>query len=67
MPCSKKPFKWVPKKVTKSPFRTLKRAKNSLTLYRKKRSIGFTARSSLKSMGIIPRANGCYELGVKYR
>lgn len=33
---------------------------------RQGKSIGFTAKSSLKSMGRISRSSGCYELGNKY-
>ena len=33
---------------------------------RQGKSIGFTAKSSLKSMGRISRSSGCYELGSKY-
>ena len=54
------------RKVSKSPFKTLKRAKNAEKDYYKGKSIGFTARSSLKSMGRIKRSSGCYELGSKY-
>ena len=32
----------------------------------KGKSIGFTRKASLKSMGLIPRSNGCYVLGNKY-
>ena len=59
-------FAWNPDFVKKSPFRTLKRAKDALRSYKNGKSIGFTARSSLKSMGILPRSSGCYELGQKY-
>jgi hypothetical protein len=43
-------------------------AKNLLTLRRYKRgnSIGFTARSSLKAKGILPRSSGKYVLGPRY-
>lgn len=54
------------KKVSKSPFKTLKRAKNAEKRYYQGKSIGFTGRSSLKSMGRIQRSSGCYELGSKY-
>jgi hypothetical protein len=34
--------------------------------FRQGKRIGFTARSSLKSMGRISRSSGLYELGRKY-
>jgi hypothetical protein len=63
--CTKKvPYN---KKVKRSPFKTLKRAKAAERSFYQGKEIGFTARSSLKSMGRIKRASGCYELGSKYR
>lgn len=64
--CSKKPYSLNTRKVARSPFRTMNTARKALNRYTRKQSIGFTATSSLKSMGIIPRASGCYELGAKY-
>jgi hypothetical protein len=65
--CYKKPFPWNITKVSRSPFRKLKTAKKAeKSFFNGKKSIGFTARSSLKSMGRIPRSSGCYELGKKY-
>jgi hypothetical protein len=43
------------------------RVKKAERNYKRGKSIGFTARSSLKSMGRIPRASGCYVLGDKYK
>jgi hypothetical protein len=65
-PCARKPFAFAGKKVRRSPFKTLKRARNAEKAYKKGRSVGFTATSSLKSMGRVPRSNGCYRLGNKY-
>lgn len=53
-------------RIRKSPFQTLRRAKDAERRYRTGKKIGFTARSSLKAMGIVPRASGCYMLGPKY-
>ena len=64
--CRSKPFAWSGSSVSKSPFRTMKRARLAEKKVRQGKSIGFTARSSLKSMGRIPRSSGCYELGSKY-
>jgi len=64
--CKKTPFAWNDNNVKKSPFRTLRNAKNAERSFHAKRSIGFTATSSLKSMGRIPRSSGCYVLGPKY-
>ena len=55
------------KKVKKSPFKTLKRAKAAERNFYQGKDIGFTATASLKSMGRIKRSSGCYELGSKYR
>ena len=65
--CSKKPFAWANSFVKKSPFKTMKRAKDAFMRQKAGKSIGFTARSSLKSMGKLPRSSGCYQLGQKYR
>lgn len=53
-------------KVAKSPFKTLKKAKMAEKLFSDGKSIGFTAVSSLKSMGRVKRSSGWYELGAKY-
>ena len=67
MTCKKKPFGWTTRRVARSRFKTLRKAKNVESAYRAGLSVGFTAKSSLKSMGRIPRSTGCYELGAKYR
>ena len=64
--CRKKPFSWQTRSVKKSPFRNLTRAKAAERDFLAGRSVGFTARSSLKSMGRIPRSSGCYVIGSKY-
>ena len=65
-PPRSKPFPWNKARVARSPFKTMKRAQASLKAWKEGRPIGFTATSSLKSMGKIPRASGKYELGEKY-
>lgn len=55
--CRRRPYPWNKQALARSPFRTRKGV-----FYR-----GFTARSSLRSMGRWPRASGCYEIGDKYR
>ena len=65
--CKKKRYSWNTRKVSRSPFKTLNRAKDAERAFWKNQPLGFTARSSLKSMGIVPRFTGCYELGSKYR
>ena len=67
MICKKRPFGWNTRRVARSRFKTLRKAKNVESAYRAGLSVGFTAKSSLKSMGRIPRSKGCYELGAKYR
>ena len=64
--CRTKPFSWKTRSVKKSPFKALAAAKKAESAYWGKRSIGFTATSSLKSMGRIPRASDCYVVGPKY-
>lgn len=62
------PYAWNSSRVSKSPFKNLDTAKKAEAKYKKdKNSIGFTQKSSLKSMGRIPRSNGKYELGDKYK
>ena len=63
----KTPKPWNTRKVAKSPFRKLETAKRAYKRWTRKQPIGFTAISSLKSMGIIPRSSGCYVLGNKYK
>jgi hypothetical protein len=65
--CRRKKFAWNTRKVARSPFRNLTRAIRAEKMAASGRRIGFTATSSLKSMGRMPRANGCYELGAKYQ
>lgn len=64
--CRSTPFAWSQRSVAKSPFQTMKKARLAEQKVRQGKSIGFTARSSLKSMGRISRSSGCYELGSKY-
>jgi hypothetical protein len=62
-----KPIPWNSEAVAISPFKTLDKAKTAEKAFKKHESIGFTATSSLKSMGRIPRASGHYEVGKKYQ
>ena len=64
--CRTKPFSWKTRSVKKSPFKGMTAAKKAESSYWAKRSIGFTATSSLKAMGRIPRSSGCYVIGPKY-
>jgi hypothetical protein len=64
--CKKTPYAWKSSSIKKSPFRKLERAKDAERQYKAGKSIGFTAISSLKSLGRIPRSDGCYVLGSKY-
>lgn len=65
--CRKQKFAWNTRRVARSPFRNLGRARAVERDFHAGHSVGFTARSSLKSQGRVPRANGCYELGAKYQ
>lgn len=62
-----KPFPIVQKRVSKSPFTDIKDVKDTLNKWKKKQSIGFTRISSLKAMGLIPRASGEYVVSPKYQ
>jgi hypothetical protein len=48
-------------------MKTPVRVREVLRRYRRGESIGFSLFSSLRSMGLIRRAHGRYELGEKYR
>jgi hypothetical protein len=65
--CKKQRFAWKTRRVQRSPFKTLANAKKAESAFWSGKSVGFTAKASLKSMGRIPRSDGCYELGSKYR
>jgi hypothetical protein len=62
-----RPIPWSSAAVAISPFQTLERAKEAEKAHKRNESIGFTATSSLKSMGRIPRSSGLYEVGEKYK
>ncbi len=61
-----KPFALSSRRVKLSPFRSEASVKKSLKAHRAGRKIGFTQKSSLRSMGLIKRKNGKYVLGSKY-
>jgi hypothetical protein len=66
-PCkSRTRFGWNTRRVQRSPFRTLTRAKAAERAHSTGKKIGFTATSSLKAQGRIRRASGWFELGPKY-
>ncbi len=67
MACRLRPFAMTYKRIRRSPLQNKKRVRATLKNYKAGKSVGFTARSSLKSMGLVPRSNGCYTLGNKYR
>ena len=62
-----KPYPIVQKRVVKSPFSNKKDVEETIKRWKKKQSIGFTRTSSLKAMGLIPRASGQYVLSAKYQ
>ena len=61
-----KPFALSSRRVKLSPFRSEASVKKTLKAHRAGRKIGFTQKSSLRSMGLIKRKNGKYILGSKY-
>ena len=64
---SSKPYKIRPSFVKKSPFASVESVEKALRKHKKHEKIGFTQTSSLRSMGLIKRADGTYKLGDKYR
>jgi hypothetical protein len=61
-----KPFPITTKNAQKSPMKTVEKVKQTLKDYHNGIPIGFTRLSSLKSMGLLPRSHGGYQLGEKY-
>ena len=61
-----KPYAISRTRVAKSPFSSVDSVKKALGKYKRKEKIGFTQLSSLRSMGLIKRADGAYKLGEKY-
>ena len=59
------------KMVDISPFRgNISLVKEKISQYKDKNTrtkVGFTFMSSLKSMGLIPRVDGKYKIGEKYK
>jgi hypothetical protein len=66
MSLSKK-FPILAANVEKSPFSSMEKVKQTLKAFHQGEKIGFTYTSSLKSMGLIPRSDGTYRLGEKYK
>lgn len=64
---SSKPYSIRPESVKKSPFSSVESVKKALGQHKKHEKIGFTQLSSLRSMGLIKRADGMYRLGDKYK
>jgi hypothetical protein len=63
----KTPFMVLKSRVSKSPFSSISRVREAIQKYKKGQKIGFTYVSSLKAMGLIPRAGGRYEVSKKYQ
>lgn len=66
-----RPFAMNTQMIKISPFRgNIALVREKISQYkntRTRKNVGFTYVSSLKSMGLIPRSNGKYEIGEKYR
>ena len=60
------PYSISPSRVKKSPFSSVDSVKKALRKYKRREQIGFTQLSSLRSMGLVKRADGFYRLGNKY-
>lgn len=63
----RQPFAISAKRVKRSPFSSVSSVKKTLRAHKKGRKIGYTQKSSLRSMGLIKRSNGVYRLGDKYK
>lgn len=61
-----KPYAISSARVAKSPFSSVDAVKKALGKHRRKEKLGFTQVSSLRSMGLIKRADGTFKLGEKY-
>jgi hypothetical protein len=64
--CKRTPYLIQARRAAKSPYGNTRKVRAIYAKYKVGKSIGFTARSSLKSMGLLPRTNGCYVIGAKY-
>jgi hypothetical protein len=64
--CKRTPYPVSEDRVRKSPLKNVSQTLKARKNLKKGKSIGFTRKASLKSMGLIPRSNGCYVLGNKY-
>jgi hypothetical protein len=64
---STRPFPLSNKRIAISPFKDKNTIVETERKYKEGKSIGFTALASLRSMGRIPRSNGMYVLGEKYK
>lgn len=62
----RRPFAISTRRVKLSPFKNAASVRKTLKAYKSGRKIGFTQRSSLRSMGLIKRKDGKYALGAKY-
>ena len=65
--CKCWPFSGGKGKGKRSSYKATARNCATLRKYKAGKSIGFTARSSLKAKGLIPRSNGTYKVSPKYR
>jgi hypothetical protein len=54
-------------RTRKSPFKSVSDVKQTLRRYKKGKKIGFSRKSSLRAMGLIPRKSGKYMLSKKYK
>jgi hypothetical protein len=61
------PFPYRAAWIRASPFKTKDRVAIAEEKYKKGVPIGFTALASLRSMGRVPRTNGYYIVGDKYK
>ena len=65
--CKSKPYSISVKRVVKSPFKNISTLKKTLKACKTGKRVGYTQKSSLRSMGLIKRSNGKYCLGDKYK
>ena len=61
------PYTIQARRVSLSRFCTVQDVRSALTEYKKGNSIGFSRKSSLVAMGLLPRSDGYFRVSTKYQ
>ena len=64
---SSRPFPLNDVWIEASPFKSREKVIDTEKRYKRGEKIGFTALASLRSMGRLPRTDGTYKIGDKYK